>query len=234
MIHIVATHIGNNQDISKRALDLISTADYLLCESFVNGAYWKKRCQSNAELIEISEHTNKKALEDMLALALSSKQVVLISDAGTPVFADPGRELIAQIFKTATLQKIKPPVSCAPGASSLMAAISLCPFNMQQFMYVGFLNRQSKIRQQQILKYVRYQLPLIIFDTPYRISMLTNDLYQCLPKKTMCFLCLELTTDQEEIWLLTIEQLMRQVSKQKIKKRFVLILDTSSRSRLSS
>ncbi|MBL0691205.1 MAG: hypothetical protein JJV97_02610 [SAR324 cluster bacterium] len=226
MLYIIATPIGNKLDISNRALDVLSQIDYILCESWVTGQYWKKNYASQAKLILLNEHSTKKDLKLAIKLSLSPAKIALMSDQGTPLFADPGQELVKAVLTKVKDSSINTNlITSLPGASSLMVALSLCPFNIKRFFYAGFLARKSDARQQEIKRYSSLNCPIIIYDTPYRLSTLVQDINKALPSQTMCLLCLELTTDQEEIYLISVHELYKNFGCSRAKKRFVLIID---------
>jgi 16S rRNA (cytidine1402-2'-O)-methyltransferase len=137
ILYIVATPIGNPADITRRAVDILNFVDAVICEERKNGARLLKELGLSKTLIELNEHNESSLIQEILVLLMQGQSLALISDCGTPVFSDPGRQLLV------LLEEMNIQVVPVPGASSLMAAVSVCPFNLEQFQFVGFPQKQS-------------------------------------------------------------------------------------------
>ncbi len=119
-MYIVATPIGNPDDITLRALDVLRSADAVICEERRPGStLLKKYGITPNELIPLNEHNETGEAQNIVSRLVKGETMALISDAGTPLFADPGAQLIQQAVMMGV------PVSPVPGASSLMAALSI-------------------------------------------------------------------------------------------------------------
>ena len=169
-LFIVATPIGNVQDITFRALDILGQVDGIICEEERQGStLLKKLGISPRQLFTLNEHNEDDQTNALIALLCQGQNLALISDCGTPAFADPGARLIAEALQS----NIR--VTTIPGPSSLMAAISLSPIPLKDFMFVGFLPRKDPERIAK-LEYLRsLRVPLIILDTPYRLVKLLDE-----------------------------------------------------------
>ena len=132
-LYIVATPIGNPDDITLRALKVLQNVDIVICEEYKIGSKLLKRYNIKNKLIELNEHNEETQSEYILKeYLMKEKSVALISDAGAPLFADPGKKLV-QLCHFYQF-KVKP----VPGASSIMAAI-MGAGNIDKFLYYGFL-----------------------------------------------------------------------------------------------
>jgi len=139
---IVATPIGNFEDITLRAKRLLDQADVVIGEQHrAASTLLKKVGLQQKEIYELNEHTKPNDLKELVDLC-KSKNAVLISDCGTPVFCDPGAQLIKKLRE----QNI--PITTAPGASSLMSLLSLSSRPIKDFYFVGFLPAETSQRQQ--------------------------------------------------------------------------------------
>ncbi|MEZ4873820.1 MAG: SAM-dependent methyltransferase [Bdellovibrionales bacterium] len=161
---VVSTPIGNDLDITHHALSAIAAADLVIGEERKVTTRFLKSHQLTGRPIELlNEHSDS---EDLIFLAkqCESKNVVLISDCGTPGFCDPGAELVDLCHKKNI------PVAVAPGASSLMAFLTLSGLRLDQFYFRGFIpaNNEKRSRSWKDLK--PSLVPFIIMDTPYRLQ----------------------------------------------------------------
>ncbi len=111
-LYIVATPIGNSADITRRALDVLGSVDAVICEERKNGARLLKELGISKPLIELNEHNESSMIQEVLILLMQGQSMALISDCGTPVFSDPGRQLLV------LLEEMRIQVVPVPGASS--------------------------------------------------------------------------------------------------------------------
>ena len=220
-LYVVATPIGNSADISRRAVDVLSSADAVVCEERKNGARLLKELGIDKPLIELNEHNESSMIQDILVLLMQGQSLALVSDCGTPVFSDPGRQLLV------LLAEMNIQVVPVPGASSLIAAMSVCPFNLEQFQFAGFLPPKTEQRQSAMTRLSRSDQPIILMDTPYRLSKLLLEIQQAFGKKQRVFLACDLTLPGERIYLGTIEEVIQQTNNRKAE--FILILDRPQR-----
>ena len=220
-LFVVATPIGNSADISRRAVDVLSSADAVVCEERKNGARLLKELGIDKPLIELNEHNESSMIQDILVLLMQGQSLALVSDCGTPVFSDPGRQLLV------LLNEMNIQVVPVPGASSLVAAMSVCPFTLDQFQFAGFLPPKTEQRQSALARLSRSDQPIILMDTPYRLSKLLLEIQQAFGKKQRVFLACDLTLPGERIYLGTIEEVIQQTNNRKAE--FILILDRPQR-----
>ncbi|NMC15585.1 MAG: 16S rRNA (cytidine(1402)-2'-O)-methyltransferase [Chloroflexi bacterium] len=220
-LFVVATPIGNSADITRRAVDVLSSADAVVCEERKNGARLLKELGIDKPLIELNEHNESSMIQDVLVLLMQGQSLALVSDCGTPVFSDPGRQLLV------LLAEMNIQVVPVPGASSLIAAMSVCPFNLEQFQFAGFLPPKTEQRQSALTRLSRSDQPIILMDTPYRLSKLLLEVQQAFGKKQRVFLACDLTLPGERIYLGTIEEVIQQTNNRKAE--FILILDRPQR-----
>ena len=202
MLTLVATPIGNLKDISLRALDVLKNCDVLIGEEHrVASTLLKKLGLEQKEIYLLNEHSKKNDLEELVELC-RSRNVALISDCGTPVFSDPGADLI-KICRQKSI-----PVTTLPGASSLMALISLSSKKLNQFVFVGFLPANKEQRAQALKNLKSEKRPWILMDTPYRLKPLLQDLALEFPND-QGLLGLNLTQENETILEGTFRELER-------------------------
>lgn len=221
-LYIAARDIGNYKDNTERLKEILIKSDIILAESFREASILFKALNINIEkekLIEFSEHTNKsKDICQITNKILKSKIAVLISDCGTPVLEDPGKILLEYCYSHNI--KIKP----VPGASSVTAAIMCLPFNFKEFYYAGLLPRDDKEREKKLIYLKKLNIPVIILDTPYRMNKVLNAIKKVYGKNKTVGLCLDLTTDKEEIIINEIGNICDNFQNTKQKREFIIVI----------
>ena len=217
-LFIVATPIGNPKDITLRALDVLEKADIIICEEFRAGSTLLKKIGiANKELLPFNENNEDDQLPSIINLLIQDKKTLaLISDHGTPVFADPGHKLIRQA------SQLEIPIIPIPGPSSLMAAFSMLDFKLDKFIFGGFLPRNDRDRNRQLNQLKSYKMPVVIMDTPYRLLKLLDSVQQVFGKKTRITLACDLTQSQEMVYRGAVSEVKRSLIKKKAE--FILII----------
>jgi len=217
IIYIVSTPIGNYDDITLRALNVLKGVDEVICEEFKEGRRLFKKYEIEKPLRRLSEHNEKKDTPEIINELKNGKNFAIITDCGTPVFADTGNYLI----KEAISSKIK--LVPVPGASSIMSALVVAGIPIDKFIYYGFLSPKSDIRRKELLS-IRREMPVVFMDTPYRLLTLLKDVMDVLGRETYVILCMDLTTDTEEILRGRIDEVLKRVKEGEKKREFVLII----------
>ncbi|WP_302367393.1 SAM-dependent methyltransferase [Brachyspira aalborgi] len=224
MLYIAARDIGNYKDNTERLKGILIKSDIILAESFREATTLFKILNINIDrekLIEFSEHTNKsKEIYEIVEKILNCKIATLISDCGTPILEDPGKILLEYCYSNNI--KVKP----IPGVSSITAAIMCLPFNFKEFYYAGLLSRDDKEREIKLIYLKKLNIPIIILDTPYRMNKVLNAIKKVYSKNKIIGLCLDLTTDKEEIIIDEIGNICERFNKSedKNKREFVIVI----------
>ena len=224
MLYIAARDIGNYKDNTERLKEILIKSDIILAESFREATTLFKILNINIDrekLIEFSEHTNKsKEIYEIVEKILNCKIATLISDCGTPILEDPGKILLEYCYSNNV--KVKP----IPGVSSITAAIMCLPFNFKEFYYAGLLSRDDKERERKLIYFKKLNIPIIILDTPYRMNKVLNAIKKVYSKNKIIGLCLDLTTDKEEIIIDEIGNICERFNKSedKNKREFVIVI----------
>jgi 16S rRNA (cytidine1402-2'-O)-methyltransferase len=202
-LKIIATPIGNYEDLSLRALQSLREAEVVFCESTKETSKLLKYHHiTQKKYFEVSEHTTSESHNEYINLC-KTQNCVLVSDCGTPGFCDPGFELI----KLCREQNV--PVTALPGASSLMFLISLASEKIKSFYFRGFLSAENLERSQQLNQLKKITEPIILMDTPYRFKKMREEIQNAFPnRKTLWVLN---ATQQTE---LHIEVFGKEISKQ--------------------
>jgi len=216
-LFIVSTPIGNWDDITIRALKILKDVDLLVCEEFrVGSTLLKKLSLPSIELIDLNEHNENERVGTVIQKLFEGANVALISDCGTPVFADPGHVLINQ----ATQMGIE--VVPIPGASSLMAVLSVLDFKLDRFYFAGFLPREKDNRKAVLNSLRSMDVPIILMDTPYRLQKLLEEVSQTFGKNRRITLGINITMENEKFLRGTVAEIIKQLNQKKAE--FILVV----------
>ena len=192
-LYIVSLPIGNLKDITLRALEVLKSVKYIVCEDTRSLKKLINYYQfGTKKTISLYKGIEKKKAEKVLALIEKGLDVAFVSEAGTPGISDPG----AYLIRLAHERGIK--VISVPGASALTCALSVSGINLDKgFIFLGFLPRK-KSEQKEILENLPKNLPIVIFEAPHRMSKTIKTLLEILGNRK-CFLARELTKIHEEL-----------------------------------
>ena len=216
-LYVVATPIGNPRDITLRAMDVLQEVDAVICEEYREGSTLLKKLGISKEIILINEHNEAEQSPAVIQrLVLQNQALALISDCGTPVFADPGAALIRQMVEMGV------PVVPIPGPSSLMATLSILDFKLDRFIYAGFLPR-DRVERKKALKHLRAtRFPIVLMDAPYRLAPLMDDLAEVYGDGVNLTLAMDLTLPGEMIFRGTLGEAKKRINQRK--SEFVMIV----------
>ena len=202
-LHVVATPIGNLGDITLRALETLAGADLIACEDTRVTRKLLERYAISTPLTPYHEHNAAQARPVLLQKIAGGAAVALVSDAGTPLVSDPGFKLVR------AAQEAGYNVTTLPGASSLLAALTVAGLPTDQFLFAGFLPPKEAARRTRIAELARIPATLVLFETGPRAAAALADLAQGLGTDRQGALCRELTKLHEEVLrgdLKTLEQ----------------------------
>ena len=215
-LYVVATPIGNLEDISPRALRVLREVSLIAAEDTRHSGRMLRHFGVATPLLSYHAH-NRRARRDQVLAALSEGDVALISDAGTPAISDPGVELVAAALAAGHQ------VSPIPGPSSLAAAVSASGLIVGPFLTLGFLPRERGARRQLVARAAASTFPLVIFESAQRLATLLEELTVALGDRQAVVLR-ELTKLHEEIRQGTIATLRDWVANSHPRGEIVLVV----------
>lgn len=221
-LYIVATPIGNLDDISFRALQTLKSVDLILAEDTRHTQKLLNHYQIKTSALSYHQHSKLKKEEYILKLLREGKNLALVSDAGTPGISDPGNKLVKKVIESLSGQAS---VVVVPGASALTAAASISGLPMDKFLFLGFPPQKRK-RKKFFEEVVNSKHPVIFYESPYRILKTLNELkqmFQASCSKLQVVVCRELTKKFETIYRGAIDEVIEQIKRDKIKGEFVVI-----------
>lgn len=194
-LSVVATPIGNLEDITQRALRVLSEADLILCEDTRTTAKLLQKYEIHTPRMAYHSHTGLRGEEKILAVLREGKHLALVSDAGTPTISDPGAKLVSivreELGDEVTIEAI-------PGPSALTAALSLAGVPASEFLFLGFLP-QKKGRQTALKEVCATERTVVLYESPHRLLKLLKELESGLPEKRKVSVARELTKVYEEL-----------------------------------
>ncbi len=189
-LYIVSTPIGNLEDITLRAIRMLSEVHLIAAEDTRVTRRLLSRYDIHTPLTSYNDH-NKLSKIPQLLKSLEIGDLALVSDAGTPVINDPGYELIRSAIQHSI------PVIPVPGVSSITTAIVLSEWEIGRFIYLGFLGRKRKERKELLIEYEPAQCTLICLESPHRLRDTLEDILHALGDRRLT-VCREMTKLYEE------------------------------------
>jgi len=171
-LYIVATPIGNLEDISLRALRILGEVDFILCEDTRVTGVLLKRYDIKTKTISFHQHSDDKKIDLLLNFLAEGKNLALVSDAGTPGISDPGGKLVQVV-----IEKLGDNVSIesVPGPSAVTAALSISGIPTDKFVFLGF-PPHKKGRMTFIERIFDSELPVVVYESKHRIIKLLEEL----------------------------------------------------------
>ena len=220
-LFIVATPIGNLSDISARALDILKQVEHIAVEDTRHSAPLLKHYGIHKPLKALHEHNERHSLTWFIAALNAGQSIALISDAGTPLIADPGYHLVREL--TALGFKISP----IPGPSALITALSASGLATDHFCFEGFLSSKTAPRLSQLTKLSAEQRTLVFYEAPHRIVETLHAMREVFGLERVVCLARELTKTFETIKTAPLGELIPWLEKDANQQRgeFVVIVE---------
>jgi 16S rRNA (cytidine1402-2'-O)-methyltransferase len=218
-LYLVATPIGNLEDITLRALRILQEVDYVLCEDTRVTGKLLHHHGIKAKMHRYDAHTSDSAHAQITADLEAGKSIALVSDAGTPGVSDPGVLLIKQA------RAIGARVDVVPGPSAVTAVVSLAGIAGNQFSFLGFVPHK-KGRETFFNSLAQYDHPTVFFESTHRVLKTLEALNKVYPDSTV-YIGRELTKMHEELLVGTAAELLSVLTKTPVKQKgeFVLIVE---------
>ena len=216
MLYIVATPIGNLEDMTFRAVRTLKEVNYIFAEDTRVTRKLLNHYEIENTVYRYDEHTKMHQIANIINLLKEGKDIALVTDAGTPCISDPGYELVDAAHNEGI--RVVP----IPGASALTAAASAAGITMRRFCFEGFLPKK-KGRQTLLKALADEERTIVIYESPFRIEKTLRDIEQCMGVKEVVIIR-EITKIYEEILRGTTTELIEKLAKNPIKGEIVLLI----------
>ncbi|MFZ1290119.1 MAG: 16S rRNA (cytidine(1402)-2'-O)-methyltransferase [Melioribacteraceae bacterium] len=215
-LYIVATPIGNLEDITLRAIETFKYVDFIICEDTRKTKILLDRINISKELISFNAQSEIKKIDYIIGRLINGENCALVSDAGTPCISDPGVRLVNSAIK----KDIK--ISGIPGANAAILALSISGLPTDAFVFEGFLP-QKKGRQKKLIQLAHEERTIVLYESMYRIEKLLKELSEFMPNRFIV-IQRELTKIFEESWRGLPHEILLQLPNKIVKGEFVIII----------
>ena len=224
-LYVVATPIGNLEDLSLRAVNILQNVDLVLAEDSRHSGKLLKHYGIHTPVLAYHDHNERQLVPEIIEKIRAGKAVALISDAGTPLISDPGYKLVTAVHAEGL--NIIP----VPGPSALICALSVSGLPTDRFVFEGFLPGKQHARQQRLSELAVENRTLVFYEVPHRICSCLEDMIGCFGTDRIAALAKELTKKFEIIRRGTLGDLLNWLQDDPLhqKGEFVLLVQGCSK-----
>jgi 16S rRNA (cytidine1402-2'-O)-methyltransferase len=217
---VVATPLGNLGDISRRALELLASADVVYCEDTRRSStlFSAHDIPVHGRLRALHEHNEASLCEQIVGEVVDGKVVVLVSDAGTPGISDPGSRVVAAVAAAGLL------VTTAPGPSAVVAALSISGLSTERFIMEGFVPRKAGERKTLFDAWRHEQRTVVFYESPQRLATTLHEMTELFGDRRCC-VAREITKLHEEVVRGTVSELSEAFATRDVMGEIVVVLE---------
>lgn len=219
-LYIVATPIGNLEDITLRAIRILKEVDLIAAEDTRNTLKLLNHFEISKSLISYHRHNEDVKSDVLIEKLMEGKNIALVSDAGTPGICDPGEEIIKKCIE------LEINIVPIPGACAMINSLICSGIDTKEFVFLGFLPLNKKLRKNKLEEIEKSNKTLIIYEAPHKLETTLRDLKQILNQDRKIVLAREITKIHEEFIRGNIDDLIEKT--QGIKGEIVLIIEGNS------
>ena len=219
-LYIIATPIGNLEDITLRAIRILKEVDLIAAEDTRHTLKLLNHLEISKPLISYHRHNEEIRTEELIKELKTGKNIGLVSDAGTPGICDPGEEIIKKCIEESI--KVVP----IPGACAMINALITSGISTKEFIFLGFLPLNKKSRKEKLEEIKNANKPIILYEAPHKLKNTLNDLSDILQSREVV-LARELTKIHEEYIRGTVKELMEKTDN--LKGEMILIIEKNNK-----
>ena len=190
-LYLVPTPIGNIEDITIRAINVLKSVDIILCEDTRNSSVLLNKYEINKKLVSCHQFNELSVVNKVLSYLADGLNIALITDQGTPIISDPGYVLAREIIKNGFN------VISLPGATAFVPALTSSGIEPSPFLFYGFLNSKSSKQKKELESLKNYSFSIIFYESVHRIRETLKNILDTMGDRNIC-LCRELTKVHEE------------------------------------
>lgn len=219
-LYIIATPIGNLEDITLRAIRILKEVDFIAAEDTRHTLKLLNHLEISKPLVSYHRHNEEIRTEELIKELKTGKNIGLVSDAGTPGICDPGEEIIKKCIEESI--KVVP----IPGACAMINALITSGISTKEFIFLGFLPLNKKSRKEKLEEIKNANKTIILYEAPHKLKNTLNDLSDILQSREVV-LARELTKIHEEYIRGTVKELMEKTDN--LKGEMILIIEKNNK-----
>ena len=216
-LYLVATPIGNLEDLTVRALRLLGEADLIACEDTRHTAKLLQHYGIRKPTLSYHQHNEASRAEELIERLEQGAQIVLVSDAGTPVISDPGHRLVSLCLERQI------PVVPVPGPSAVIAALAASGLPAGEFLFVGFLPSRPAARRKTLENLAKEKRTMALYEAPHRLVDTLSDALECLGRR-QAVIAREITKVHEEFLRGNLAELLVRVQGQPVRGEITILI----------
>lgn len=221
-LYVVATPIGNLEDITYRAVRILGEVDLVAAEDTRHSRKLFAHFGLKKPLLSYHDHNEQQRQEELIERLRSGEDIALISDAGTPCIADPGYCLVESCHAAGIT------VVPVPGPSALVTALSAAGVSTERFAFEGYLPHKAKARTDLLRKLNGEQRTLVFYETPHRLAATLADVVEILGAERFLVVARELTKVYEEFFRGTAAEAVARFTREPVRGELVLVIPAST------
>ncbi len=221
-LYIVGTPIGNLSDLSIRALETLKEANLIVAEDTRHTRRLTSRYEITTRLMSCHKFNEVQRAEQIIERIQNGEAIAMVTDSGMPGISDPGARVVALCREAAVM------ITSIPGPAAVTTAVSLSGFGEKGFIFAGFLPHKSGGRKRDLLKWVEADLPVVFYESPYRLFKLLGEIEEHLGAERIVFAGRELTKKFEELTTGTAAEIRAAYEGRNVKGECVVIVQPAS------
>jgi len=222
MLSVVPTPIGNLEDITLRALEVLKKADRILCEDTRRTQTLLRHFDIQKPLLSYHEHSAPQRLEEVLLLLREGKNLALVSDGGTPLVSDPGFQIVHAVLRA------KLPLEVLPGPSAVTTALVLSGLPTDSYCFSGFLSNKGQKRKRELKNLADREETQVFFESPFRIVKMLQDMLEVFGDRE-AVVAREITKKFEEVLRGSLLELVQELTQRPRKGEIVVLVSGKGR-----
>ncbi|PYU26306.1 MAG: 16S rRNA (cytidine(1402)-2'-O)-methyltransferase [Acidobacteria bacterium] len=216
-LYLVATPIGNLEDITVRALRLLGEVDLIACEDTRHTAKLLRHYGIEKPTLSYHQHNEASRAGELVQRLEQGAQIILVTDAGTPVISDPGHRLVSLCLERQI------PVIPIPGPSAVIAALAASGVPAGEFLFLGFLPSRPTARRKVLQNLAKESRTVVLYEAPHRLADTLSDALDCLGRR-QAVLAREMTKIHEEFMRADLAELLVRVQQQPVRGEITLLI----------
>ncbi len=217
-LYIVGTPIGNLGDLSLRALETLKEVELIVAEDTRHTRRLTQRYEIDTRMISCHKFNEVQRSEQIIDRIQNGDAVAMVTDSGMPGISDPGARVVALCRKAGVM------ITSVPGPAAVTTAVALSGFGEKGFIFAGFLPHKSGGRKRDLLKWAEADLPVVLYESPYRLLKLMGEIAEHLGSDRSVFVGRELTKKFEEMTTGTPSDILSSYDGRTVKGECVVII----------